>query len=429
MRQGSRDRRQGGGAPVRLNAPILEWPLVGLTMLAAAAAVPVLFACLAMLAGTFVLLYSAAAVFFSRRLLAELGRRSVAAMPPLTVIKPLKGVEPTLYDNLASFCRQDYPCYQLLFCLQDAEDPALGVASRLKKDFPEVDMEIVVSKSRIGYNPKVNNMANAYPFAKYDLLLMSDSDIRARPDFFKRMAAPFLDPSVGLVTSFYRAAGARGFWGRLEELSINANFLPNALCAAYFGMRFAMGAGMMVRRQAFDESGAFDNLADHLADDFWLGESIREAGWKLEIADAVVETVPDIAGGREHFRHLTRWARTIRICNPPGYAASILLHGFSLLTLKILLLGPDVRSFALLGALWAAKAALAASILLRLGTRPSPLSLALIPLAEWLGFSSWVAGCASRRVLWRGELYDIWPQGRLSPTAISHLPQPATVEP
>ena len=398
-------------------------------MLTAAVAGPSLSSLLAFLAGVFTLLFALASGYFSWRLLRDLRRRAPAPMPPVTVIKPLKGSEAALYENLASFCRQDYPCYQLLFCLQGAEDPALAVVTRLRKDFPGVDMEVIVSKSRIGYNPKVNNMANAYSFAKYDLLLMSDSDIRACPDFLRRMAAPFADSSVGLVTSFYQATGTHGLWGHLEGLSINANFLPSALCAASFGMRFAMGAGMMVRRAAFEASGAYQNLADHLADDFWLGESVRDAGWNLELCDAVVDTVPDIAGGAEHFRHLTRWARTIRICNPFGYAASLVQHGFSLLTLKVLLIGLDARSLALLAAIWGAKAATSAALSRSLGGRQPLRALWLLPLSEWFGFASWIAGYGSSRVLWRGELYDVQSHGRLVPAATPAAVQPAMVEP
>ena len=385
---------------------------------------------MALLAGVFSLLFSLAAGVFGWRLLSRLSRRAAPAiLPPVTVIKPLKGAEGQLYENLASFCRQDYPCYQLLFSLQSPDDPALAVVSRLKRDFPGTDMEIVVSKNRIGYNPKVNNMANAYSFAKHDLLLMSDSDIRARPDFLRRMAAPFTDSAVGLVTCFYQAAGTRGLWGHLEALSINANFLPNALCASSFGMRFAMGAGMMVRRCAFEASGAYQNLADHLADDFWLGESIREAGWRLDLCDAVVDTIPDIAGAAEHFRHLTRWARTIRICSPRGHAASLIQHGFSLLSLKVLLLGPDALSLALMAAIWEAKAAVSASFAAGLGGRQPARALWLLPLSEWFGFAAWLAGCGSRQVLWRGELYDVQSHGRLVPVAPLLERRPVTVEP
>jgi len=407
----------------------MDWPIVSFAMLAAALAGHTLFTLLATAAGVFALLFSAAAAFFGRRFLVGLRRRPMAAsLPPVTVIKPLKGAEGPLYENLASFCRQQYPCFQLVFCLQSPDDPALGVVSRLKREFPGVDMEVVVSKNRIGFNPKVNNMANGYAFAKYDLLLLSDSDIHVRPDFLTRMVVPFSNTGTGLVTAFYEATGSRGVWGHMESLSVNANFLPQALCAAAFGMRFAMGAAMMVRRSAFEASGGFENLADHLADDFWLGESIREAGWGLELSDAVVETVPDIDNGAEHFKHLVRWARTIRICQPVGYAASLIQHGFSLLTIKVLMFGADRRTLALLGAIWAAKASASLFLDEGLGGRQPARALWLLPLSEWFSFAAWCAGCSSSRVLWRGELYEVRSHGRLVPVA-APLPRAVAVEP
>lgn len=399
-------------------------------MLAAALAGRGLFSVLATAAGVFALVFAAASAAFGWRFLRSLKRRAPAAsMPPVTVLKPLKGGEEALYENLASFCRQDYPCYQLVFCLQCPEDPALGVVSRLKKDFPDVDMEVVVSKSRIGYNPKVNNMANGYPFAKYDLLLMSDSDILVRPNFLRGMVAPFADPGVGLVTAFYEATGSSGLWGHMEALSINAQFLPQAMCAASFGMRFAMGAAMMVRRKAFEAAGGFHNLADHLADDFWLGESVREAGWTLELADSVVETVPHIGAGGEHFKHLVRWARTIRICQPAGHAASLIQHGFSLLTLKVLMFGPDAPTLALLAGIWASKAAASAFLGTALGGRQPLRALWLLPLAEWFSFAAWLGGWGSSRVLWRGELFEVHSKGRLVPVAGALARRPIAVEP
>lgn len=407
----------------------MDWPIVSFAMLGAALAGHTLFTAFATAAGIFALLFAAASALFGRRFLGSLKRRAPAAsLPPVTVIKPLKGAEGPLYENLASFCRQQYPCFQLVFCLQSPDDPALGVVTRLRRDFPGVDMEVVVSKNRIGYNPKVNNMANGYPFAKYDLLLLSDSDVHVRPDFLTRMAIPFSNTGTGLVTAFYEATGARGLWGSMESLSVNANFLPQALCAAAFGMRFAMGAAMMVRRSAFEASGGFENLADHLADDFWLGESIREAGWGLELSDAVVETVPDIDNGSEHFKHLVRWARTIRICQPAGYAASLIQHGFSLLTIKVLLFGADRRTLALMGAIWAAKASASLFLDEGLGGRQPARALWLLPLSEWFSFAAWFSGYSSSRVLWRGELYEVRSHGRLVPVA-APLARPVAVEP
>jgi ceramide glucosyltransferase len=404
-------------------AGLSEVRFVELAMLAAAVGGGLAASGAALAAGFFTFLFNAASAFIAASLLRRQPPLGPGPFPPVTLIKPLKGEDRELYDNLASFCRQDYPCFQLLFCLSAPDDPALAVVERLRRDFPGVDMETVVSKNRIGYNPKVNNMANAYPFAKYDLLLMSDSDIRVEPAFLQRMAAPFADPGVGLVTSFYQASRSRGVWGHMEALSINAHFLPQAMVAARFGMRFAMGAAMMVRRKAFDATGAFANLGDHLADDFWLGESVREAGWRLELSAGVVDSVPDIDSGRLHFEHLVRWARTIRLCQPVGFAASLIQHGFSLLTLRALLLGPDALGLGLMAGILAAKAASSAWLGSRLGGRQPRAALWLLPLSEWFAFGAWLAGCGSDRVLWRGQLYDVQPRGRLVPVAQPSLRQ------
>lgn len=408
----------------------MEWEIVGLIMLFTAAACQAAFSAFALACGAFSAVFAAVAGVFARRFLLARHGRTAAAHPPITVIKPLKGDDRQLEANLASFCRQDYPCYQILFCLATPDDSALSTVTRLKKEFPEADIEVVVSKSRIGWNPKVNNMANAYPFAKYDLLLMSDSDIRVDPGFLKTMAEPFADPGVGLVTSFYQATGAHGLWGALESLSINAHFLPQAACAAGFGMRFAMGAAMMVRRQALDASGGFLNLADHLADDFWLGESVREAGWRLETSEGCVDSVPGIGSATGHFKHLVRWARTIRLCQPAGFYASLIQHGFSLLTLRLLVSGPDAAGLFLLGAIWAVKAASAASLGAGLGGRQDARALLLLPLSEWFAFAAWIGACASNTVVWRGETYLVRSQGRLEPLSAPVPMRPAlTVEP
>ncbi len=391
-------------------------PLAAVVGLAAGILRPAALACGAFTA----VFYAYASIAGSRRLRAARRAPAPAPLPPVTVFKPLKGADAALEDNLASFCRQDYPCWQLILCLQSPDDPALAAAQNLRRRFPEADIEVVVSKNRIGFNPKVNNLANAAAFAKYDLLLISDADVRVAPDFLRRMAAPFSDAAVGLVTSFYDSSHARGVWGRLEALSVNAGFLPQALASASFGMSFAMGAAMMVRRAAFEASGGFENLADHLADDYWLGESVRAAGWRLEFADALATTVPDIDGAAGHLRHMTRWARTIRLCQPAGHAGSVVLQGFSLLTISAALTWiagarADSTVLALAAAVWAVKAWTAARLARAGGGRLDPVSAWLIPLGEWTGFAAWTGSWTSSRVQWRGQLYDVRRQGRLVP--------------
>lgn len=393
----------------------MDAPLIAVLILALKVLGDAVVTALAWVTGVFTVFFAGLTLFCAWRFFKLRRMPRWDQTPPVTIIKPLKGLDRGLYENLRSFCALDYPRYQLLFTLASPDDPALPVLARLRSEFPRLDLEIIVSKNRIGYNPKINNASNAAPFIKHDFILMSDSDVRVQPDFLRRMIAPFRSDSVGLVTAFYQASAARGFWARLEALSVNAHFLPQAVVAAAFGMRFAMGAAILVRREAFERSGGFQNMADHLADDFILGAGVQAAGYQLEIADCVVESLPDNGGALQHLRHQARWARTIRICNPAGYCGTLLLHGFSWLTLKMLLFGPDTASLALACAALASKG-LAKAFISRwcLDNRQSHSSL-LLPLSEWVAFGAWVSGFRASNVLWRGELYVVQPQGRLTP--------------
>jgi ceramide glucosyltransferase len=345
-------------------------------------------------------------------------RRPEGPLPPVTLMKPLKGHDRELYDNLASFCAQDYPELQVIFCVADAQDPALHVVDALKADFPELDIETVVSGRKTGCNPKISNLANGYSKVKHDLLMISDSDIRVRPDFLRRAVAPMADPKMGLVTCFYRALDTRGLWGKLEALAINAYFLPQAALAAGFGMKFAMGAAMLVRRSVFDEIGGFEHLADHIADDYSLGQAVQRAGHGVGYADTAVDLLPEDWGAGDLIRHQIRESRTIRICQPGGYLGTIVLSGPALLAIHMGLSGSTPLSLALAFAGLGARAAATQALLLRASGRGMPLSqLFLLPIAEILHLFYWVSGFSASQVLWRGEIYSIEPNGRLVPVA------------
>lgn len=367
-------------------------------------------------AGVFSACFALSAVACAALVLRRRPCRVDPHLPPVTILKPLKGRDRGLYQNLASFCAQDYPRFQVVFALQDPDDPARDVVAGLKKDFPEVDIELVVCADRIGCNPKINNLANAYPLVRHDTLVISDSDIRVRPDFLRQAVSPLEDPRVGIVTCFYRSASAKGVWGLMEELAINAHFLPQALTAAAMGLRFAMGAAIVLRRDAFDAAGGFKSLADHIADDFFLGKGIEAAGYRLAFAPVVVDVIPDVRSLVDHVRHQIREHRVIRLCKQSEYLGILLLHGFSLVTLRMLVCGPDALGATLLAAIWAAQAVSVVwvqSVLL--AGRTSFAALLLLPLSEWTACLAWLAGFGSNRVLWRGVFYIIQSNGKLTP--------------
>lgn len=383
--------------------------------------------------GAFTLGFSFVSVLAARRFKQIVDVRARNAnpsfAPPITILKPVKGAEPGMYENLESFVRQDYPQFQILFCLQNPQDAGLEIVEELRRRYPQIDMEIVVSKNRIGYNPKINNLSNAYPFAKHQMLMISDSDVRVEKDFLRRVIQPMNDAQVGLVTCLYRSDGGSSVGATFEALSINAQFLPKALVAGILlGMRFAMGAVMLVRRSAFEASGGFGNLSQHLADDYVLGSSIAAAGYRVLLSDEIVDSTPGFLSIFEAFSHLVRWARTIRVCQPAGYLGLLMLQGLPFITLYMVVYGMN----ATMGTLWLSLAAarIAATAWMHsryLGTRRLLAQLPWIPLSDLLQFGVWLVGFRPGTVLWRGERYGIGESGRLYPRKSVSGPAAMTV--
>ena len=247
-------------------------------------------------------------------------------LPPVTVLKPLKGPGVELYENLASFCRQSYPSYQIVFGVEDPHDPAVAVVQRLRREFPDCDIVLAVGVGR-GTNRKVANLEHMMPHARHDVLVMSDSDIRVRPDYLRTLVGPLADPAVGLTTCLYRGRGNFGLPSVIESLFINTDFVPNALVAQWVQpFRYAFGASIAVRREALERIGGFAAIADYLADDYQLGRRVADAGYGLVLLPYVVETVLDSVTLRDVWRHQVRWARTYRVCQPVGWFCSVVTH-------------------------------------------------------------------------------------------------------
>jgi len=371
--------------------------------------------------GAFTLAFAAAGVVAARKFkrYSDDARRQLdpAFAPPITILKPVKGAEPGMLANLESFVRQDYPKFQILFCLQNPQDAGLEIVEQLRRRYPNADLEIVISKNRIGYNPKINNLSNAYPFAKHDLLMISDSDVRVEPDFLRRAVQPMANPAIGLVTCLYRSDGGASFGALAESLSINAQFLPKALVASFLlGVRFAMGAVMLMRRSAFDASGGFQNLREHLADDYMLGTSIAACGYEVAFSPVIVDSTPGFPSILESLAHLVRWARTIRVCQPGGYLGLVLLQGLPIASLYLAFFGLTQPMAMFWLALVFARIGSTAWMHGRyLGTRRLAALSPWIPLGDLLQFGIWLVGFRPGTVLWRGERYDIGGSGRLVP--------------
>ena len=257
-----------------------------------------------------------AAASFLRHARKKLGQAPLpeSRLPPVSILKPLKGVDPGIWESLCSHCEQDYPEFQLIFGVGDPSDPAIQIVRKLQAKYPKLPIELIVCDRILGANIKVGNLAQMLPMARHELLLVNDSDIRVPSNYLRNVASPLADDSVGLVTCLYRGVAAPTFGSRLEALGIGTDFVPGVLSARFIekGLHFGLGSTLAFRRRDLRTIGGFEALLDYLADDYELGRRIAATGKRIELSATIVTTFLPAYTMREFFRHQLRWSRTIR---------------------------------------------------------------------------------------------------------------------
>jgi len=336
--------------------------------------------------------------------------------PAVSILKPVKGVDGDSFENFASFCRQDYPQFQIVFAAASRADPVIAVIERLMAAFPEVDIELVVDGSIHGANYKVCNLMHAQKKAKYPLLIVCDSDIRVGPRYLREVCAPFQDPAVGLVTSLYRSSGVQGVGCAIEALGFCCEMVPNVMAALKLeGLSFALGASMALRRSALERIGGFPALVDYLADDYQLGNMIHRAGYRLELSPFFVESI--MRGSetvREVLARQLRWGRTMRVSRPGGYLASGMTLPFPGALLALFCSGFSREGVAAAALLYLVRGAVAVSFSRNyVKDRLLPGWLWLLPIRDALSFGIWVLSLCGNRVLWRGHLFRLSKGGKI----------------
>ncbi|WP_243369647.1 bacteriohopanetetrol glucosamine biosynthesis glycosyltransferase HpnI [Geotalea sp. SG265] len=361
------------------------------------------------------LIYSLLSLWCGR---AYLGRKKPPCdfLPPVTILKPVKGMDADSFANFASFCTQDYPCFQMIFAVASAADPAIPVIERLIVEFPEADLELVVDERIYGPNYKVCNLINAFPKAKHDIIIVCDSDIRVRTNYLQEVCAPFTDPRVGLVTSLYRTTGVLGAASAIEAMGFTAEMVPNVMVALRLeGLSFALGASMAVRREALERIGGFAALVDYLADDYQLGNKVHRAGYRLELSDCYVESILHRESLRNILSRQLRWARTMRVSRPGGYFASGITQPFPAALLAIALSRFSATGFTAAAILYGCRS-LVTLIYSRsfVGDRLFPKWLWLLPLRDCLAFATWALSFLGNRVAWRGHWFRLLPGGKIT---------------
>jgi ceramide glucosyltransferase len=332
---------------------------------------------------------------------------------PVTILKPLCGAEPETYECLRSFCDQAYPEFQVVFGVCDSQDPVLTVVERLRQEFPHRDLSVVIDRRQHGSSRKVSNLINMMPVARHEFLVLSDSDVRVRPDYLAKVVAPLHDVGVGIVTCGYHGNPRQGLWPLLGSLFINEWFMPSVRVAAMAGSRsFAFGATIAIRRQVLASIGGFMAIANQLADDYRLGELTRGLGLRTVLSEVVVETcVAELTCG-DLVRHELRWLRTIRALRPLGYSFSFVTFGAPVAALGALLAGGAAPAVGMLAVTALAR------VLLHLSLRTpgsAPWRLVVLPLRDVLSLSLWAWSFVTRRVHWRDDRYRVTRDGSVQP--------------
>jgi ceramide glucosyltransferase len=337
--------------------------------------------------------------------------------PGITILKPLKGLEPLSRECLASFLDQDYRPYQVLFGVREADNPVVALLRKLQQAYPQCDLEMVICPENLGLNPKISTLQQLLPRARYDLLVIADGDVKVRPDYLARVAAAFQEPGVGLVSCPYRAGRPRTLGAGLEALTIAADFIPSVATATTVEeIRFALGATMALTRQALTASGGFAPLADFLADDYQLGFRVAATGLAVKILPLVVETINPEMSLAAYLAHQLRWARTYRVCRPGGYLAYGITHAlvYSLVILAASGLAP--WAWGLTAATLAIRGVVAGFSERRCLQGHLPWwAYGLLPGKDLCSFALWLASFLGDRVSWGERTFRVTPEGKLTP--------------
>jgi ceramide glucosyltransferase len=339
--------------------------------------------------------------------------------PPVSILKPLHGLDPGMLDAFASHCRQNYPGdYELLFGVSRLDDPA-AIVRQLQVDFPNRAIRLIQTPEVLGPNGKVSNLAQIVPHANFDYLIFNDSDIRVGPNYLAHVMAPFAardgQKPVGLVTALYRGRAHRTLGSKLEALGISTDFAPGVLTSRFLerGIHFGLGSTLAVSRRALEAVGGLVPFAEYLADDYELGAHIARAGFGVELANEIVEThVPEWTFSG-YLHHQLRWARAMRDSRRGGYAGLLFSYGLAWSILNLVASGLSLPAFALFSLALMFRVSLALGVGVGiLGDRQVLRDLWLLPLRDLLALAIWAWSYASDAIAWRDERF-VLKNGRL----------------
>jgi ceramide glucosyltransferase len=355
-------------------------------------------------------IYYGIALFSCWRFFRRPRRQPVAGFtPPVSILKPIRGLDPEAYENFASFCRQDYPDYELLFCVGDREDPALPLIDELIREFPERRIRVLFGSGRNAANDKVAKLARLVSEAQHEHVVISDSDVRVRPDYLKAVMAPLADPKIGAVTCFYLPIEERSFVDRLQSVGMMSDFYAGVVVAWQLdGVKFALGPTIATTRERLEAFGGYQSIENRPGDDLLVGRLIADQGYEVELSRYPVETVADYQSISELIHKRLRWIVVMRYMRPWGHFGLLFTQGLPW-SLAAVAFHPSLLTAALyLGGYFVMRCAITATVAIwGLDQRSYWRRLVLIPLWDAVAFLVWVTSFAQRSIRWRGNRYYI----------------------
>ena len=370
---------------------------VGDYIILAVAAIPAVY--------YFLVLYSTLEFFSSAH---KESRHAASFTPPVSCLKPVRGLDVEAYENFASFCRQDYPEYEVLFCV-DETDPAVGVIQKLMRDFPERSIRLLYGSCRDAINDKVARLVRLVGEAQYDMLVISDADVRVQPDYLRAVVQPFRDSKVGGATCLYVSTEETSFIQRLHAIGMSSDFFAGIMVAWKLdGVKFAFGQTIVARRQSLADFGGYQAIENRPADDLLVGRLIAEQGYEVKLLPHTVEAVADFASMRDLMDKRVRWMTVMRGMRPWGHLGLIFTWGLPWALVAVAVHPTAAVALAYLGGYMALRIAMTWLIGIR-GMKEAGLwsKMPLIPLWDATAFFIWLISFARKTIRWRGIDYHI----------------------
>jgi ceramide glucosyltransferase len=336
--------------------------------------------------------------------------------PEVSVLKPVRGVDFASYENFRSFCLQNYPQYEILFCVNDLDDAAVPLIRRLAEEFPQRSIRLLSNAPQLGSNHKVNNLALLASQAKFELLVQSDGDVRVGTNYLREIAAPFERAETGVVSCFYRGVTQKNLWAEIEALGVATDFSAGVLMADWMeGVTFALGASLATTKTWLVKIGGYEGLAKVLADDYEIGNRVTKAGGQAMLSREVVETMYPAQTFAEFWAHQMRWARTVRLCRPTSYAGLFFTHGLPLAIAGAIVSRSAAVTLLFVAAYVGLRLAVAGTVgVWGLRDKTTQRKWWLLPLRDLLQFAVWLGSFFSNRIIWGDAEFELSASGEMA---------------